>query len=254
MRGKKMKSLEKRLMAYTAAAAGVMALAPGAEAAVHYSGPKDLTLNPQTSPITIDLNNDQVSDFRFSAYGYASTYSSDGLQVTFSIGAQIVSPITSGGKGGTGIIESPERLLFSYSFPFPVKLGTGYKIQDTLQNHSWTDFPVGILDARIYYKYGNESISYAFGNFHNSTGCLGVRFNTADGIKYGWIRFQGTSPSSGIIKDWAYEDSGGPIDACVVPKPVSVPTLNQWGIMALIALLAGMSMKALRKEKSGQDA
>ncbi len=40
-------TLEKRLMAYSAAAAGVLALAPSAEATIHYSGVKSLAV-PQT--------------------------------------------------------------------------------------------------------------------------------------------------------------------------------------------------------------
>lgn len=252
MEEKERAGLEKRLMAYAAAAAGVLALAPTAEAAVHYSGPKDLTLSPQTSPVTIDLNSDGANDFRFSAYGFGTTYTYSGFQYAFSVGVQFLRPITSGGRGGTGIIEAPETVFSSYTLPFPARLATGYKIQNTLQNYGWNGTSFGILGARIQYKYGTRSYSYSFGNFNNSMGCLGVRFKTADGVRYGWIRYQGTSASSGIIKDWAYEDSGGPIAACVVPN-VNVPTLNQWGIMVLIALLAGMSIKVLKTDKSGQD-
>jgi hypothetical protein len=253
MRGKKKTGLEKRLIAYTAAAVGTLAMAPAAEAMVHYSGPKNLTLNPQ-NPIAVDLNNDGIADFRFGAYGYAYTYNSGGFQYSFSIGVALLSPTTSGGKGGTGFIGAPGSVFSSLTLPFPARLATGYKIQNSLQNNGWSSYYYGLLGGGIKYKYGNTSYSTSFGNFNNATGCIGVRFNTDNGTQYGWIRFQGVSPSSGVIKDWAYEDSGGPISACVVPEPVKVPTLNQWGIMILIALLAGMSLKAIKTEKKGQDA
>jgi hypothetical protein len=252
MRAKKKTVLEKRLMAYTAAAVGALAIAPAAEAAVRYSGPENLTLNPQT-PVAVDLNNDGVADFGFAAYGYAYTYNYSGYQYAFSVGVAYLNPTTSGGKGGTGFISTngaSQGTLFSY--PAPARLATGYRIQNSLPTYGWTNTYFGILEGQIKLKYGNEAFSYSLGKFRNATGCIGVRFNTDDGTRYGWIRFQGTSPSSGVIKDWAYEDTGGPIDACVVPA-VSVPALNQWGVMVLIALLAGISLKAIKTEKDGQD-
>jgi len=48
-------TLEKKLKVYSAAAAGVLALAPSVEAAIHYSGIKNLPVNPSTSQY-IDLN------------------------------------------------------------------------------------------------------------------------------------------------------------------------------------------------------
>jgi hypothetical protein len=255
MRGKKKTGLEKRLMAYTAAAVGALAMAPAAEAVVHYSGQKNLTLNPQ-NPVAVDLNNDGITDFRFGAYGYASNYTKGGIPYSFSVGVAFLNPTTSGGKGGTGFIGAPGSVFSSYTLPFPTRLATGYKIQNSLQKYGWSSYDFGLLGGQIKYKYGNtKSFSTSFGNFNNATGCIGVRFNTDKGTRYGWIRYQGTSPSSGVIKDWAYEDTGGPIDACVVPEQaVTVPTLNQWGIMILIALLAGMSLKALKTDKGGQDA
>jgi hypothetical protein len=242
MKGKKKTGLEKRLMAYTAAAVGALAMVPSAEAVVHYSGPKNLTVNPQ-NPVAVDLNNDSVTDFRFIGYGYqVSTPYSSGFGVVGII------PETSKGVGGTGVIGVPGA-YFTY-LSYPTRLATGYNIQSS--KDKWSNAYAGLLAGGLKFTSNGKSYSYPFGNFNNAAGCIGVRFNTDNGMRYGWIRFQGTSPSSGIIKDWAYEDSGGPIEACVAPA-VNVPTLNQWGIMVLIALLAGMSLKALKTDKSGQD-
>jgi hypothetical protein len=232
MTGKKKTGVEKHLMAYAAAAVGALALVPAAEAVVHYSGPENLTLNPQNSPVTVDLNSDGANDFSFSAVSNTQK-NAEGYSAVF----------LSLSKSGTGAIGS----VGPYNYFYPARFATGYKIQNSLQNTHliWSNRSYGTLEWE-----GSK-----YGNFNNATGCVGVRFNTDNGVRYGWIRFQGTSPSSGVIKDWAYEDSGGPIDACVVPKQaVNVPTLNQWGIMVLIALLAGMSLKALKTDKGGQDA
>jgi hypothetical protein len=91
------------------------------------------------------------------------------------------------------------------------------------------------------------------GGFKGKNGFLGVKFNTAGGVRYGWVRFDGTSwPAQGIIVDWAYEDTGAPIaagDQGGNPGPIAVPTTDPWGFVILIAVLAGASLKRLKKDQ-----
>lgn len=54
------------------------------------------------------------------------------------------------------------------------------------------------------------------GNFLNKDGYLGIRFPTGSGTdpKFGWVRFQGAANGqSGIVKAYAYQDSGASIRA-----------------------------------------
>lgn len=79
-----------------------------------------------------------------------------------------------------------------------------------------------------------------------------MRFSAGCGTAYGWIQYDGTNaPVSGTIIDWAYESScGTPILAGDMGAPaVGVPTLNQWGLMILIGLLAGAGALILRKKE-----
>ena len=53
----------------------------------------------------------------------------------------------------------------------------------------------------------------------------------------------------GTVIDWAYEDTCGSIPAGDRGAPlIPVPTLNQWGLLALVALLAGAGVMVLRKQ------
>ena len=58
--------LQKRLSAYSALAAGVLAVVPSAEAAIQYSGAQNLTVNSSTTPVFVDMNGDMTNDFEFS--------------------------------------------------------------------------------------------------------------------------------------------------------------------------------------------
>jgi hypothetical protein len=69
---------------------------------------------------------------------------------------------------------------------------------------------------------------------------IGFRFTTneAAGPNYGWIRIAVTANNpGGVVKDWAFEDSGAPIAAGVIPEPSAL-------------LLAGLgSLLALRRRR-----
>lgn len=70
-----------------------------------------------------------------------------------------------------------------------------------------------------------------------SEGYIGFRFNTdaASGPYYGWIRVTFTNNTSGgLIKDWAYDDSGAAITIESVPEPSRVLMLGL-GMAALFA-------------------
>jgi len=87
-----------------------------------------------------------------------------------------------------------------------------------------------IVGAALTYSSGfggsGDPISHLGGGANQfavgSEGYVGFRFNTdaAAGPYYGWIRVVFTNNTSGgLIKDWAYDDSGSAITIAGVPEP-----------------------------------
>ncbi len=221
---KKKGSFEKKLKAYSAAAAGTLLLAPSAaNAAIQYTNPPDITINAGNSIYGINFDGGNI-DFNV-FYNYASN-SDYGIWIDTST---TTAPIT----GGTGIIGTFNGIMYGANLP------SNYLVQNTLPGYSW-------IGGAVFLN-GSEFDGYD-GYFLNSTGCIGVKLSTAGGTRYGWIRYQGVSRTEGLIHDWAYEDTGAPI-RCFDTSTVPAPTLNQWGLIILIALLAGAGVGVLRKQK-----
>ncbi len=233
----KREEFERKLKAYAAAAAGVVAAAPAgvmlsaspAEAAIQYFNPSDITVNSSSTRADIDINGDGVPDFSIT-YSFADS-TNFGLFLHWTR--------TTGGLGGSSFIATGNN---GWPSTYVVNLSANFLIQNNLQNYVWnsqTAFLNGFL---------NDQSS---GSFINDTGCIGVRFNTASGVRYGWIRYQGVGDDTGIIQDWAYEDTGAPIQCFDTgQQTTAVPTLNQWGLLAMIGLLAGGGALALRRREA----
>jgi len=223
---KKQRLVERRLLTYSAAAAGVLALAPSADAVVKYSGVKNLVVNSSNASVKIDLNFDGTDDLSFSFYS---------------------------GVFGPGIYQKNLSNPGAYSIYLlnepinndPARLQCNYLVKDTVNSpYFW------------YRDYTYETLAGGFptaGNFNGAKGTIGVKFDTPGGTKYAWIRFDGTSaPTSGVIVDWAYDDSGAPIRTCdtVGTAPERIPATDYLGLVILITLLAGASLKMLKKEQA----
>jgi hypothetical protein len=212
-KGKKNSSIQKRLVAYSAAAAGMLAVTPAANAAIQYSGLRNIVVNPGNPTVFIDLNNDGKNDFKFSLF---SSY----LYMSLA-------------QSGSSVIEENVHHL-------PANLPNNYLIKQTLNNPNyWTS------------SVSSSTVAGPIqGNFKGSRGFIGVKFHTTGGSRYGWIQFDGASwPTQGIIVDWAYEDSGAPIAAGNGNNAgaVGVPATHPWGLLILITLLAGASLRGLKK-------
>jgi hypothetical protein len=224
-------TLEKQLKVYSAAAAGVLALAPSANAAIQYSGLQNLPVDSSHTPQNIDLNGDLSTEFIFNYKASGNTHK---IFQSQSHGAQVIG---------------------AFSFGPVIRLSSNYQIKGTLvPGFSWYVHPILNLIRSSYGSY------FFYGNFNNATGFMGVRFHTkacqGSDWNYGWIRYQGTtSPgsASGDIIDWAYEDScNTPIAAGATrsQRTASVPTLNHWGMIIFTLLLGGLAARRLRKQEN----
>ncbi len=227
MSEEKKRGFEKRLAAYAAAAAGVMAVAPAADAAIQYSGTQNLTVNSSNSTVLVDLNNDGTNDFSF-------TYSSD----VYGSPGMIIRTLN-----GSFIGNSSANLDAA-------NLSSGYSIRSNLSSPYgwWTGYePLA----------GSGSITDGSFNYDGAQGYIGVRFTSATcnngSYHYGWIQWRtDTRATQGTIIDWAYEDQCDTAilaGAGALQQQVSVPSLNEWGMLALISLLAGGGMLAMRRRQ-----
>ncbi len=244
MTKKKRQSLEKRLKAYSAAAAGTLLLAPSANAAIQYSGPMNITVDANNTPVSLDLDGNLTDDFVVSLGQFNNIYAHS-IRGTNHISNSVI-------NSNLGApVAPPEQIPIFRSLTIGsilvANLPSNYSVQTHVTSqHAWR--PFGMPDRF------DTTGSYAgiTGNFNDTTGYMGIRFDTACGLAFGWIRYSATADStSSTIIDWAYEDNCGvPILAGDQGAPaVGVPTLNQWGLFALIALLAGAGVMMLRKQE-----
>ena len=205
-----------------AAGLGLLLACPYAEAAIHYSGEMNIVLDNSYTFYSIDMDGD--GDPEFGLYGISYPQVPFGYFAVFR-------------TSGAAWVGNPSN--FS-----PPRLSCAYDIGPTLPRDSyvWDDNFYGLLTY-----FGG---SYYYGNFSRARGYLGVRFQVDGENLYGWIDFQGDENGHGIIHGWAYEDSGAPIaagagsDNCEV-----VPTLNEWGMIILVSLLAAGGLAYTRKEE-----
>jgi len=222
-----------------------MAVTAPAQAAIHWSGPKDLLLNRDHTPVAVDLNGDGIADFSFLHLG--TVYSGYYDTATYRYTAQIMGIIGTTGNSAIG----------STYYPVPYRLQQGDMVSQGMAG-AWA--PFGLLAAGVYYwthtaGTSTYSSSYRLGNFINQEGFVGVRFQIDGNTHYGWIAFEGTwDPpgwSEGRIAGWAYEDvpdtaiAAGDQGAVVPP----IPTLNEWGMIFLAALIVASGAYLLKNRR-----
>lgn len=223
-----------------AAGLGLLLACPHAEAAIQYLGPQNIPLNSTNSYALLDFDLDGSVDCVISGSSFASASTSHGIAIIF---------------GNTGI-SFWDGTQSSVPLPMPLRLSCDYAIGSSMHQGNppgWvpaitasTPFP-GLLAV--------SKSGYEYGFFVGARGCLAVRFDLGGGnYNYGWIDFEGDSQNAayGIIHGWAYEEVlNAPIFAGDTGEGTcscQVPTLNEWGTIFLIALLAAGGMIYARKE------
>lgn len=202
-----------KLAAYSAMA-GAFALtgaATSAQTAIIYTDIDDVTVNFGES-VLIDLDDNGTSDFYFDAggnstgnwswnrvFGYASSVGYGNANNQFIGYSGAVFPYCSPLNEGSAIDTDG-----SFIGPF----GTGVNI---------VGFLGSIYSGVSYGAFGNQTDKY-----------LGIRFDIAGDVHYGWIRLDVTlSPVSLTIKDWAYREGADEgIDAGQTEIEVGIPTID----------------------------
>jgi hypothetical protein len=200
------------LSAGAAAGMGALICPPPAEAAVQYSGLKNIGIGTDEGAIkrNIDLDGNGINDFTFDFWRYNGTYSFSSFRYKTEVSVfELASPstmnqiISKQDDGGTG---------FSFA-----RLPGNYSIQNNLLDpavNRWeTGDPENLAGRITFYRrdFSPGGISYessnTVGNFIGKKGYLGVRFQVSGQTHYGWIQFRTDEDmKNGTIVDWAYED------------------------------------------------
>lgn len=188
------------------------------------------------------MNNDSWPEFLFGVYWLTTSLT---MRDNFGPGYR------------NGHINSNVGTFWAFFGGDPVDLPMGYSIRNTLPGTlQWA-----YLSTHATFPWIGDTLAGRYpyiGNFYaqGTQGYIGVRFYDAVCDHFGWIQFRhdtGVPPlTQGTIIDWAYEDTcNAPILAgdTVGAPAVSVPTLNQWGTLILIALLAGAGTLMLKKQE-----
>ena len=217
-------------LASAAAGGAALAVAPAAEAAIQYSGVRDIMLmatNTTNHKYNIDVDGDGNDEF------------------------SIINATPEPGVGLAFIYQLKESasVLGSYIFDgFPYAnakaLTANYNIGSISSQTSrfWTSNSDVVI--------GFGTVSDHYGNFPGAENkYIGVRFTKVENgpLHYGWIRVNLAANIQTItIVDWAWEDEADkPIPA---GKGADViPTLNEWGIIVLMTLLAGAAAWKMNK-------
>ena len=233
-------SVDLKILTSAAAGFGLLLACPHAEAAIVYKGPYNISLSNNT--FTLDMDSDGIADFDLVASntGFASTTSS--ILYSYKIGIAGIIPLVPGASWvGTS--------------SFPEKLSGGYAVGPNPVIPWYSSF--GALAYSVIYTYSGDAVFNTFtGNFAGERGFIGIRFEISGETKYGWIDFEGVvgQPGRVIIHDWAYEAcSDTAIEAGATSGGAdceAIPTLNEWGMIILVGLLAAGGLAYSRKEEA----
>ncbi len=203
--------LDFRLAAYAAAGAAIVtATAPGAEAAVVYSGPVSIAVPATTEGVYLDLVTGAASATAFAGYDFNPyAYFTGDLYFYTGSGDGVV--------GSTGAATSETPLVSTVS--------------------SSSSFLTGIIDGTNFDETGTE---YAGIEFQN---------DTTGATNYGWVELAttGTTGFPASIVGYAYDNAGG---AIVVGQTTSVPEPGTTAALGLGALSLGAAgVRRWRKSK-----
>jgi hypothetical protein len=240
------KTLNDKLLAYSAMGAAFLATAPAAEAAIVYHDPPDITITsgpftPGSSNLTskgllLGINENaviaQFSSFYSFYSGALTNPQADAAFLIRAAGQGVLSSLYYGAAWNLAFIAGDQ--LMSGPVPYGSPIGP-------LQS-----FIGGYGSQRLQINVSNGFSGYTSGGFlpSGSTNYMGVRFDIGGSPHYGWIQLQITTTSnpafaSITILDYAYEDAANtPIPAGATGSPpTAVPTMSEWGLITFVLLL-----------------
>lgn len=191
--------MEAKLLAYCALAGGSLAVAQPAEAAIVYSGIKNLAVGSGSPQAGIDFDNDNSTECAVHFSTILGPFASTQNVVSISCTSGSVVRDSS----GTDIR----------------RLEQGAPISQNLT--PWNN------NGRLAYMFFCcTDYTLPYGNFVGQQGFIGVRFPIGASTHYGWIKFETPGDlSAGTVIDWAYEtDDDTAINAGDTETPPTTTT------------------------------
>jgi hypothetical protein len=174
------KKLTKKLAAYSALAAGVVAAGTNAEAQIVYVDIDPDQTYTQDHDLDIDLNNDGIVDFTLLIGSGATRHA-------VRLGPEMGNEALGSGAG-------------NFFYPFALNVNDPINDVQTVWNGTANG---SLLTMAWVYTAGGS-----YGNWLNASDkYLGVRFFVGTDVHYGWIRFTITANAQGVTvvyKDYAY--------------------------------------------------
>ena len=218
------KTLSKQLVKYSMAASSTLLLCSQAAATPQYSGLKNETFSQ--SMFQVDIDGNSVIDFDI-IDSFNPNNSNQGIIA-----------INANGSNFNNLIKGQSVS----SGNVPPRFSVGQQIG-----------PANSFAAGKYLAFNGFS-SLTGGEFLGQRGFLGVRFKIGDNEHYGWIHFEGGNPPTyGKVIDWGYEDQPNTAILAGAPKykktTAKVPTLNEWGILILMALILEEGLRRMKRKK-----
>ncbi len=133
-----------------------------------------------------------------------------------------------------GFLGQPLIKYTDATDPLLKTLTANYHIANTLDTAGTGFWKFGSGGYPGFFGYYNYGPFQGQGNKY-----IGIRFTNETGEHFGWIQVDLAANSASItILDWAYEDTPGESITAGTTMTV-IPTLNEWGIIVLMTLLAG---------------
>jgi len=245
-------TLNKKLLQYSLAAGATLTLAipMNARAEIMYSGPLNIPVDNETRTIDMETFSDQEpatgEDFRFENSGSTYTYIAPGTGTATSSLAYHENIISAASDAGALMEQSTGNKYF------PVSLAASNWVSSQTETENLEFRGDGYINFHVnHHSAGTSSDSYPYGNFLGKSGYIGVRFEINQKTHYGWIQFESTpNGSAGTIIDWAYEsEPDTKIHVGERPEPAAIPTLNEWGLIFLAALILAEGGRRIRKKE-----
>lgn len=215
------------LALYTGAAGAALTGAFTAEAAIHYSGVQNITMSAGHATDYINLDGAGGNDFKLRWYVYGATVD---WRIATVIGQTAGADVAMDGESGMGA-------------DYAKNFGTN----DAISGGQATAWPG---KAGFWFR---TDIASWYGHFDAAPGYIGVRFDSG-GTKYGWIHVDSVDGNlaSYHVDGWAYEDSGGAIDADDTGGPAVVPEPSTIALALLASGAAGVMASRRRKILKGR--
>lgn len=234
---KKHKNLSRKLINYSIAAGAALAVAQPADAAVQYSGIRNITVSNDF--VLVDLDGDGQNDFAFLNHHWSGTGTDNGVHYRY-------------GYGYNFLIPRPDNasIIYAYTTWYPAARLMNASQSADPAGGPWTSFYYNVLGAQYTsYAYPGPQFSSHIGQFIGKTGYIGVRFDISGSTHYGWIRARvAANCSSTTIIDWAYEDQADtPIH--IQGPAINIPTLNEWGVLILMGLILMEGTRRIKRSR-----